>query len=394
MKVIIASRAVIPFHEYGGMEKYVYFLGKYLVENGIDVEVVTSIPTVKKRQEVLNGVKYTFIPPILNRWKENPAMLWSFLHLFSANVAKYLKKIDVDILHSYEISAYRYLHLDNRVPVVFQPFVSYQTPQFLNITSNRLVETLKQPVKYLIKIRPLAYCARNADAIASEGDFQIREIMDIFGIEREKIFSLPVGTEVSRIKEMISKGKLSREDLGLKEGDLVLISVNRLSPEKGISYLIDALNLIKREIGNIKLILIGSGPDEKNILSQIKVYKLTDNVVHLKNVKEEELYNCYAISDIYVSPTLHTDFVMSILEAMVCGLPIVSTGQEFLVKDGVNGYVVPKRKPKAIADAVLKMYENNSIKKMGFMSKNIVKNYDWNIIAKKAIEEYEKLIIT
>jgi len=78
---------------------------------------------------------------------------------------------------------------------------------------------------------------------------------------------------------------------------------------------------------------------------------------------------------------------------MACGLPVVSVdSQEGAVQHGKNGYVVPQRDSNAIVDAVLKIYDKNQWKQMGNISKEIVKDYDWNIIAKKAIIEYEKLI--
>lgn len=78
---------------------------------------------------------------------------------------------------------------------------------------------------------------------------------------------------------------------------------------------------------------------------------------------------------------------------MACGLPIISTHtQEGAVQNGKNGYIIPIADTKAIVDGVLKMFEKNEIKKMGRLSKKIIKKYDWSVIAKKAITEYEKLI--
>jgi glycosyltransferase involved in cell wall biosynthesis len=242
-------------------------------------------------------------------------------------------------------------------------------------------------VKHLFK-----YCIIHADKIISQGDFQTEQIIKIFEVDRGKIFSLPIAIDVSLIKEKKEEKEISRKDLGLSNDDFVLISVNRFTPNKGINYLVDAFNIIRQNLNNAKLILIGTGIEEGKIINKIRNYKLMDDIVHLKDVPESLLYNCYSLSDIYVSPTLQDDFIMGIQEAMVCGLPIVSTSQDFLVKDGVNGYVVPKRDPQAIADAILKIYDNDELKKMGDMSEEMVKKFDMGIIAKIAITEYEKLI--
>ena len=80
---------------------------------------------------------------------------------------------------------------------------------------------------------------------------------------------------------------------------------------------------------------------------------------------------------------------MGIMEAEALGLPIVSTHQEFLI-DG-NGFVVPEKNPKAIAEAIIKVHEGDRVK-MGEKSKEIVKPYDFKNIAKIAIGKYEEIV--
>jgi glycosyltransferase involved in cell wall biosynthesis len=62
------------------------------------------------------------------------------------------------------------------------------------------------------------------------------------------------------------------------------------------------------------------------------------------------------------------------------------------VKSGENGFLVPPRDPNAIANAILEIYDKDLFRKMGDKSKEIVKNYDWNVITKKATSKYEDLI--
>jgi glycosyltransferase involved in cell wall biosynthesis len=383
MKVALSSASVFPFHRYGGLEKYVYCLSKYLIENGIDVEVVTSLDRGKKRMEIYENIKYTFIPPMLSRRRFNgPGS-----NLFHVNVAKYIKKNNFDTFHSYGSTSYTYLHFKNRIPTIVQLFLeTFVDPFYVEM---KYIKKLYLDIFYKHQYK---YCMTHADAIASEGDFQTPEIIKIFGVNKEKIFNLPVGVDISLIKERLEVKKLSRKDLGLTDDDFVLISVNRIVPGKGIDYLIDGFSVIKQNISNAKLILIGTGFEEEKIINQINSYKLTDSIIHLKNVPEEFLYNYYDLSNIYISPTTQDDFIMGILEAMVCGLPIVSTGQRFLVQSRVNGYVILKRDPQAIADAVLNIYGKDECRKMGDMSQQIAKKFDMAIIAKMAIKEYEKLI--
>ena len=385
MKVIIATKSVFHLHNYGGEPKYIYYLNKYLVEMGVDVEIIAPLNRTKKRMEIYEGIKYVFIPPMIDR---RISAIWHLL--FSTNLAIHLRKKEFDILHSYEMIPYTYLHFKNRAPTIIQPF---GLEPFTNLSHLKAIEenvVKRIYVRHFLQ-HPWKYCITHADAVAIEGDFQTEQMERLFGVNKEKLFNLPVGVDISSIKERLEEKKVLRKDLGLNDDDFVLISVNRFDSDKGVNYLVDAFNIIKQNLNNAKLILVGTGHEEERIMNQVRNCKLNKDVIHLKNVPEDLLYYYYGLSDLYISPTLQDDFMMGILEAMVCGLPIVSTGQDFLVRSGANGFVVPKRDPQAIADAVLRIYDGDKYKVMGNVSRKMVKDYDMKIIAKTAIVEYEKL---
>jgi len=387
MKVIMSSRMVFPFHGYGGMERYIYFLSKHLIEQGVEVEIITS-PEHKGRTnhvEAYNGMIYNFITPMVRG-----ARFFGFYrsyHLFNINSARYLRKKKFDILHCYEITSFPYLLFKNRATVIFQPFHRGTEPWKAKKMKEKIFNF---PMDY-----PLRYCMTHADAIASEGEIQTKKFVEFFGIDREKIFELHDGVDLSLINSYISEGKVSREDIGLKDDDFVIINVNRIEKEKGVSYLIEALPLIRKEIENVRLIMIGKGSDEPRIYSLIHKYGLQDIVKHFRDVEDSLLFNYYSLADIFVTPTIYEGLPLVVLEAMACGLPIIATNtaeNPQVVKDGKNGYLVPVADSKAIADAVLKMHDKGKIKKMSEYSKCIIKDYDWKIVAKKAIREYERLI--
>ncbi len=402
MRVIISSLFTYPFHPFGGTEKYVYYLSRYLMKEGIDVEIITSFDKDKRRKtEIYDDIKHTFIPPYID-WERLSARAWLMswgwvlFNLFSVNLARYLRDKRFDVLHSYNITAYRYLHFRDRAATVYQPFVSYKPPPFLEEKWKQgkyLEVILRKSLTPIVQGPVVKYCMTHADAIALEGCFQREELKELFGVKEEKMFELPVGVNFSEIRDSLKERSLSRQDLGVSQDDFVLISVNRFSSEKGIDYLVEAFNIMKQECKSAKLVLIGSGPEEERITKQIARYELSDSIRHLKDVPEDFLYGCYGISDVYVSPTLHTDWIMGIAEAMACGLPIVSTGQEWMVKAGANGYIVPRRDAQAMADALLKIYYQveTDRRSMGNVSLQIVAQWDWSFIAKKAIVRYKEL---
>ncbi|MFC2019190.1 glycosyltransferase family 4 protein [Chloroflexota bacterium] len=389
MKVILLCRSIYPFHGYGGIEKYPYYLGKNLIAEGIEVEIVASLPGNGKRYEVYENIKYTFLPPRVTGKKF--IGLWQML--FNVNAARYLKKQEFDILQS-NIPPTAYLVCRNRKPVIVQPFglEPFTLRSFLD------KKGLKRLYLDLTSRRQWQYGFSNAEAVAAEEDFQI-DFMVNLGIPREKIVIFPLGVDIPLIKGRFKSRQVSRKALGINDDDPVLISVNKFIPEKGINYLVEAFFLIRQKLMNCKLILAGGVNNEQekayyqDIRELIRKHGLVNSIICLKNVPEESLYDYYNIADVYVSPTLYDDIIMSIQEAMVVGLPVVSTGQRFLVQEGVNGLIVPMRDPRAMAEAVVKiLYNRKQMQQMGKASIKIVSRYDWGKVAKKAIGEYKRII--
>jgi len=309
MKVILSSRSVYPFQGYGGMQRYIYFLGKYLQKQGVEVQIITSAEKNEdSNSREYENIKYNLVHPSVN----SPFFHIKY-HIFYINVAKRLKKKDFDVLHSFGGSALAYLFLKDRKPTILQPF------------GNELFKEkgLKKIRNYILFYLESKYLHTHADAIASEGDLQTQEIINLFGVSKDKIFNLPDGVELYKINEYISENKINREYIGFNDDDFVLISVNQLQKIKGLNYLIDAFSIIKQYIDDAKLILIGAGPEEKRLLYQIKTLNLQNSVLHFKNVDDSLLYNYLSLANVYVSPSLQNCLLLSVLEGMACGLPVV-----------------------------------------------------------------------
>jgi len=381
MKVVLATRVVYPFQGYGGAQRYTYSLAKHLIYQGAKVEIVTNSPDGEVHQESYDGIQYTLLPPPVYI---NPlAIITTFLP-FTKRIANYLRKKDFDILHSFSGTSIYYSFFPERVPIVAQGFGNepYNVDGFLKIYN------------YITHYPAGWWFMKSADVIAVEGDIQAREVVSLFHVDRSKIVTLTDGVDLSSIQKIIRNCHISRQDLGLKDDDYVLINVNRLASNKGVNYLIEAVKILREQISNLKLIIIGTGPEELKIISMIKNYGLEDLILHFKNVEDSFLFSCYSLADVFVCPTLFEGLPLVVLEAMACGLPIVAThtGENpQVVKPGVNGYLVPVASPEGIADKILKIYRDKERVLMGKRSAEMVKNYDWKIIAKKAIQIYEEL---
>jgi len=390
MKVFITTRAIYPFHGYGGMGLFYYNLAKHLAEQDIDVEVITASPTIKENRILnkilrsnsmnMNMIKFTFIPYI-----RRPVLIWNYIYNFY--VKKYLVKSMFDILHSSgAVGSFPYIYYKKRNPIIAQ---CIGLEMFRNPANH-----LDKVYGWLFAYYPSKAVFNNAEIVAVEGPIQAKEVCMIFGVSRSRIRIIPNGVDIDLIKEYTSKCNLSREDLNVHDADIVLINVGRLDKHKGIPYLISALRLLNSML-NVKLILIGSGVEKRKIYGLIRKYNLENKVIHFENISDRRKFELYKIADIFVMPTLYEGLPTVVLEAMAVGLPIVASNVSEIptvVRNGINGFLVPPANPKAIATSILKIYDKNLIHIMGRLSRELVRKYDWKLIAKEAIRIYESVL--
>jgi len=136
----------------------------------------------------------------------------------------------------------------------------------------------------------------------------------------------------------------------------VLTTVARLWPGdiyKGVDVTIRALPAITRAFPNVKYVVIGRGDDQPRLAQLAQDLGVADQVVFAGFVPDEELIDHYRLADVYVMPSKE-GFGIVYLEAMACGIPVISgddDGSADPVQDGRVGWQVPYRDPEAVAIA-------------------------------------------
>ncbi len=155
--------------------------------------------------------------------------------------------------------------------------------------------------------------------------------------------------------------------LNIDNDDFVIVTVCRLVKRKGVEYLIEAISLIKDK--NIKLIVVGDGPERKNLELIKDKYDLKDRVIFVGKVPDLSIYYSIAKVGSLVSYTIENegDFEglgLVLLEAQLYGLPVIGTrsgGIPEAIEDGKTGFVVDERNANAISDSILKLKNDNSL---------------------------------
>lgn len=169
-----------------------------------------------------------------------------------------------------------------------------------------------------------------------------------------------------------------------------IITVGRLTEQKGYIYLLKAISLLKNSVP-FSVLFLGDGPDKEYLLQQTKTLNLNDIVKFIGF--HDNVLDYMAESDLFVSSSLWEGFPTVILEAMALGLPVVATnvsGSCELIENDITGLLVPPKDPVALAEAIGSIL--NSSERSASFSKNAkikVKNFS----IEKTAKEYEELYL-
>ena len=129
----------------------------------------------------------------------------------------------------------------------------------------------------------------------------------------------------------------------------------------------------------------------------IKKFELNKNIIFKNSVKQQELSKYYSYSDLFITCSIEEGLSMVQLQAMACGLPVICTknsGGEEIIKDGIDGYILPIRDMEELKRKILYLYENKSVcNQMGKMAqKKIINAFSWERYGKNVISTYDKLL--
>lgn len=160
------------------------------------------------------------------------------------------------------------------------------------------------------------------------------ELVHGVGIDEER-FNFEMSTE--------EKHKL-RESIGLKDNDFVLIQVGELNKNKNQIMSIKAMRELVKEYSNIHLVLVGKGKLESYYSNKIEEYNLQRNI-HMLGYRTD-IPQLLKISNVLLSLSYREGLPVNVIEAMVCGLPIIATdcrGNRDLIIDNKESYLVKKK---------------------------------------------------
>jgi len=172
--------------------------------------------------------------------------------------------------------------------------------------------------------------------------------------------------------------------------------VGRHVQGKGVGYLIEAFSLVKEKNPGTHLVLVGDGPEKAAIQEKIRELHLDTSVTMIDYLDNAKLPGIYKDSDVFVLPSLMEGVPRTILEAMSCGVPVVTTNHLTHLVPVIEGagLMVPPRDPQGLSEAILTILSDPSVaERMGQRARaKIEQDYSWEDTVRKTLELYESVI--
>lgn len=181
------------------------------------------------------------------------------------------------------------------------------------------------------------------------------------------------------------------------DGHPTILFVGRFNESrKGFKYLLEALALVRREFPTCQLLVVGPG-DPRRYRSLVERYELGPHLRFVGSVSPHELPRYYTACDVFCSPaTGRESFGIVLLEAMASGKPVVATdirGYRFVVRHGVEGLLVERKNPEALALALVHVLADRELReRLAQAGRRRAEQFSWSAIADQTLAYYERLL--
>lgn len=308
-----------------------------------------------------------------------------------------IKSWNLDVIHSqteFAIGTFaRIFAKQYNIPIVhtyhtmYEDYVHYITKGHFNRSSKKIVE-------YLTKF----YC----DKTITELIVPTKKAYDLFkekyNVERN-IHIIPTGIEVERFyQENINPKKIAelKKQYGLTKKDFIGIFVGRIAEEKNIPFLINVVEKVIKQKSNMKLLIVGDGPDKEKYEKLVQEKKCQNNIIFTGKVPWEEIPTYYRLGDIFLSASTTETQGLTIIEAMAASLPALCIDDESFrntVVDDLNGYLF--KNEEECEQCILKiMQDKKLLTTIQRGARTSAEKHSSKYFAEQVLDVYQKAIDT
>ena len=315
--------------------------------------------------------------------------------IYPVKAVKKIKDWNLDVIHSqteFAIGTFaRLIAKQYNIPLVhtyhtlYEDYVHYITKGYFNKSSKKIVE-------YLSKF----YCETTATELIVPTNKIYKLFKEKYKFEKN-IHIIPTGIEVERFyAENMDSKQINelRKALNVTKKDFIILFVGRLAAEKNIEFLIESQKELVKKYLNMKLLIVGDGPDKEKYEEDTKKLGLENNVIFTGKVAWEDMPYYYHISDIFATASKTETQGLTIIEAMAANtIPVCMRDEAFqsMVTEELNGLFFETQAE--YQKEILYLYENKEeLKHYDKQARIQAEHYSSKSYADRVLEVYERAI--
>jgi glycosyltransferase involved in cell wall biosynthesis len=290
-------------------------------------------------------------------------------------VKDFITQIKPDVLHSLYATSYGLLG-------ALSGFKNY-------IVTPLGTDVLISPNQSFIYRAILKFVFKKAKIITSMAP-HMKEAMLKYGAKNEKITDIVLGINTSIFNKNLRE---------LPPNEFVICSTRNFEPVYNIPHFLNAIALIKDEIPNLKVNIIGDGSLKSNLVELSKQLNIENKVTFFGKVPQSKVVDILNHSHVFVTVSLSDGNSLSLIEAMACGAYPVATdilANKQWITDGVNGSFVKINDAQGLANCLIAIYKNyNSMINTALIEsdKLIIEKGTWNVNMSKMETIYKSFIL-
>ena len=322
---------------------------------------------------------------------------YKFTSVYPIKAVNIIKKMNLDVIHSnveFTIGIFaRVVSEQLGIPLVHTYHTNWEDYTHY-ITKNKKIldDICKKLLKYLVVFFE--------DKTVTELIVPSNKIYNIFKDKykfTKNIHIIQTGIETSKFyKENFSSKHINnlKKKYGIKKKDFVIMTVSRLAKEKSVDRLINNQKELLKRYPNMKLLIVGDGPDIDKLKMQVCSLNISKNVIFTGKVPLEEIPIYYQLGDVFVTASKSETQGLTVVEAISSSLPIVAVKDDSFISsviDDFNGYVFTS--DEKYIESILKLYENNDIyNRLSNQSRILSSDFSSEYFALKVLKVYETAI--
>ena len=263
---------------------------------------------------------------------------------------QYLKYNNIDILHTHLPYSHIVGRLAARLAGVTRIISTLQNVYQSQHTVSRLVD------RWTVGFSDIVTAVSQG---VEESYFKSSEVFTTEALYQGKThFTIYNGVDICKVDQALNNTNKEKKlaSLNLSSDNLNIVCAARLHPNKGHTYLLNAIAKLAHQFPKIHFLFLGDGPLETTLKNQAQQL-IIDNYITFLGYRKD-VYEIFKAVDVFILPSINEGLPISVVEAMAASLPVIATkipGVQEVVEDNMTGWLVPPADANALAQTIEKL---------------------------------------